>query len=67
MRKLLFDSLRERPRRLRFSDGNTVQPDNRLAIDWRKRAKALAKSGNIFTVRQRLNQEVRDQNDETER
>jgi hypothetical protein len=62
MRKLLFDSLRERPRCLRLSDGNTVQPDNRFTIDWRKRTEALAKSGNVFTVRQRLNQEVRDQN-----
>jgi len=44
-----------------------VQPDDRFPIYWRKRSQALAQSGDVFTVRQRLKKEVRDQDDETER
>jgi hypothetical protein len=44
-----------------------MEPDDRLAIELRNGAEALAESGDIFTVRQRLKKEVRDQDDETER
>jgi hypothetical protein len=44
-----------------------MEPDDRLAIELRNGAEALAESRDIFTVRQRLKKEVRDQDDETER
>ncbi len=34
MWKLLFQPLRQRPRGLSLTNGNTVQPDDRLAVDW---------------------------------
>jgi hypothetical protein len=67
MRKRLFQTLRQRACRLSLANGNAMEPDDRLAIELRNGAEALAESGDIFTVRQRLKKEVRDQDDETER
>ena len=66
MWKLLFQTLRKRASRLSLSNGNTVKPDDRLTIDLRNTAEALAESGYVLTVRQRLKKEVRDQDHETE-
>ena len=51
---------------LRWSDPDHSGNDHGLAIDARNRAETLAQSGDVFTMRQRLKKEVRNQNDQAE-